>query len=456
MSVIDSFINSEPENEAAISQLQQLIRVPSISAVNQSLPECATLVSKLMNECGINSKLLYLENDKAHPNIPPLVYGEVKSINNPKGKTLLFYNHYDVQPPEPLELWESNPFDGKRDGNFIFGRGSSDDKGELITRIKAVEYYLKKTGDVPCNIKFVVEGEEEIGSSHIGQYLEIYRENLKCDGIIWEFGYIDERDRPIISLGMKGLLNVELRSVGPNADVHSGLAVLIENPAWRLVCALSSLRDINGNILIDDWTSDVREFTSEEIEAIRNEEFDIQDFKKNYNLSHLINENDVDTMKKSFVGGPTCNIAGLISGYTGEGSKTILPSKAMAKLDFRLVPNMVPEKQFQKLRNYLDRIGFADIKLTYLNGEAASRTSINDPFVKLIEKCAIQEYGQAIMSISSAGTGPMSFFKEILGAPCVSIGSTFKYSKIHSPNEFARVDLLKKTISLIGRIIEKF
>ena len=146
---------------------------------------------------------------------------------------------------------------------------------------------------------------------------------------------------------------------------------------------LSSLRDVNGNILIDDWTSDVREFTSEEIECISNEEFDIQDFKKNYNLSHLINENDVDTMKKSFVGGPTCNIAGLISGYTGEGSKTILPSKAMAKLDFRLVPNMVPEKQFQKLRNYLDRIGFADIKLTYLNGEAASRTPINDPFRKI-------------------------------------------------------------------------
>ena len=362
MSVIDSFINSETENEAAISQLQELIRVPSISAINQSLPECATLVSKLMNECGINSKLLYLENDKAHPNIPPLVYGEVKSINNPKGKTLLFYNHYDVQPPEPLELWESNPFDGKREGNYVFGRGSSDDKGELITRIKAVEYYLKKTGDVPCNIKFVVEGEEEIGSSHIGQYLEKYRQILQCDGIIWEFGYIDEKDRPIISLGMKGLLNVELNAIGPNADVHSSLAVLIENPAWRLVSALSSLRDINGNILIDDWTSDVREFTSEEIEAIRKEEFDIQDFKKNYNLSHLINENDVDTMKKSFVGGPTCNIAGLISGYTGEGSKTILPSKAMAKLDFRLVPNMVPEKQFQKLRNYLDRIGFADIQ----------------------------------------------------------------------------------------------
>ena len=184
MSSIDSLVNSDME--IAISQLQQLIRVPSVSAKNQLLKECAINVAKIMNECGINSELLYLEES----NIPPLVYGEVKSINNPKGKTLLFYNHYDVQPPEPLELWEYNPFEAKREGNFIFGRGSSDDKGELITRIKAVEYYLKKTGDVPCNIKFVVEGEEEVGSPHIRKYLEKYQGRLDCNGIIWEFGYM--------------------------------------------------------------------------------------------------------------------------------------------------------------------------------------------------------------------------------------------------------------------------
>jgi acetylornithine deacetylase/succinyl-diaminopimelate desuccinylase-like protein len=454
MSIINPLVETEAEN--MISQLQQLIRVPSISAQNRSLHDCAKLVTKIMNECGINSKLLHLESSKINSNIPPIVYGEVKSANNPDGKNLLFYNHYDVQPPDPLELWDSDPFEGKRDGNYVFGRGSSDDKGELMTRIKAVEYYLRKTGDVPCNIKFVVEGEEEIGSPHIGQYLEKYREDLHCDGIIWEFGYIDEKDRPIISLGMKGLLNVELNSTGPNVDVHSSLAVLIENPAWRLIYALSSLRDHKGNILIDDWTSDVTELTPEEIECIRGEKFDVQSFKNNYDLSYLINEHDIEQMKKSFVGGPTCNIAGLLSGYLGKGSKTILPAKAMAKLDFRLVPDMVPEKQFQKLRNYLNKMGFNDIKLTYLNGQAASRTPINHPFVKLIEQCAIEEYGTTITSVSSAGTGPMALFNEILGAPCVSIGSTHKYSKIHSPNEFTRIDLLKKTISFIGRIIERF
>ena len=158
MSVINELVESEVEN--MISQLQHLVTVPSISAINQCLQECATLVSKLMSQCGIKSQLLYLEKNNANSNIPPLVYAEVKSINNPNAKTILFYNHYDVQPPDPLELWEFNPFEGKREGNHVFGRGSSDDKGEPITRIKAVEYFLKKTGDVPCNIKFVVEGEK--------------------------------------------------------------------------------------------------------------------------------------------------------------------------------------------------------------------------------------------------------------------------------------------------------
>jgi len=196
-----------------------------------------------MNDAGIKAELLYLEKEAKSDKIPPIVFGEVKSRSNPSGKTILFYNHYDVQPPDPLGLWNADPFSGNREGNFVFGRGSSDDKGELITRIKAVEYFLKETGDVPCNIKFLVEGEEEIGSSHIEEYLTRYKEKFQCDAVIWEFGYIDEKDRPIISLGMKGLLYVELTARGPNVDVHSSLAVVIENPAWRLVSALNTLRD---------------------------------------------------------------------------------------------------------------------------------------------------------------------------------------------------------------------
>ena len=407
-----------------------------------------------MSDSGISSELLKLDGNSEQ--VSPIVYGEVKSKSNPNGKTILFYNHYDVQPAEPIELWHDDPFSGKIDGNFIYGRGASDDKGELITRIKAVEYFLDETGDVPCNVKFLVEGEEEIGSSHLEQYLSKYREKFSCDATIWEFGYIDEHERPIISLGMKGLLCVELHAKCANADLHSSLAALVENPAWRLVHALETIRDENGKINIKNWNNDIRDFSPEELECIRQEEFDLSSFKKNYGLTHVFNEDDIEEIKKANVGGVTSNISGLFSGYIGEGSKTVLPSIAMAKLDFRLVPDMMPQKQFQLLREHLDNNGFKDIQLEFLSGEPACRIPLNDNFVKLVEASAIEEFGQVVKSISSAGTGPMWYFNNILGCPCVSIGCTYKYSRIHSPNEFVRIDLLKKTTRCIGIIMENF
>lgn len=442
-----------------ISDLQTLIRQPSVSARRVGLLECANLVAHIMLKSGITSEVLYLDhlkNDKKDVP-PPIVYGEVKSKANPNGRTILFYNHYDVQPEEPLELWKVDPFSGKVEGNYIFGRGSSDDKGELITRIKAVEYFLKKTGDVPCNVKFIVEGEEEIGSLHVEKYLTKYRHKLTCDGVIWEFGYIDERDRPIISLGMKGLLYVELLSKGPSRDAHSSLAVLIENPAWRLVRALNTMRDNNGKILIRGWYKDVREFTPEELSLIANEPFDEEEFKKEYGIDKFVNNTTGIEARKAFVGMSTCNIAGLLSGYTGEGAKTILPAEAKVKIDFRLVPDMIPEKQFELVKNHLKENGFEDdIDIKLIHGEAAVRMPSNHSFVKQIEESAKETFGSAIISISSAGTGPMHSFAKVLGAPCVSIGSTYLYAKIHSPNEFARIDLLNKMTKCIGAILEKF
>lgn len=442
-----------------ISDLQTLIRQPSVSARRVGLLECANLVAHIMLKSGITSEVLYLNDlrDDKKDVPPPIVYGEVKSKANPNGKTILFYNHYDVQPEEPLKLWKVDPFSGKVEGNYIFGRGSSDDKGELITRIKAVEYFLKKTGDVPCNVKFIVEGEEEIGSLHVEKYLTKYRHKLTCDGVIWEFGYIDERDRPIISLGMKGLLYVELLSKGPSRDAHSSLAVLIENPAWRLVRALNTMRDNNGKILIRGWYKDVREFTPEELSLIANEPFDEEEFKKEYGIDKFVNNATGIEARKAFVGMSTCNIAGLLSGYIGEGAKTILPAEAKVKIDFRLVPDMIPEKQFELVKNHLKENGFEDdIDIKLIHGEAAVRMPSNHSFIKQVEESAKETFGSAIISISSAGTGPMHSFAKVLGAPCVSIGSTYIYAKIHSPNEFARIDLLNKTTKCIGAILEKF
>lgn len=453
MTIIESRVESDIDT--LTSQLQQLIRVPSVSAKKQlTITKCAKLVSEIMSKAGIKSELLKLDYNSEE--IAPVVYGEVKSKNNPDGKTILFYNHYDVQPPEPIELWDDDPFSGKIDGNLIFGRGASDDKGELITRIKAVQYFLDETGDVPCNVKFLIEGEEEVGSSHLEKYLIKYKQKFSCDATIWEFGYIDENETPIISLGMKGLLCVELHAICANADLHSSLAVLVENPAWRLVHALKTIRDENGTITIKNWHEDIRDFSAEELECIKQEDFDISDFKKNYGLSNIFNENDTEKMKKASVGGVTSNISGLFSGYIGEGSKTVLPSKAMAKLDFRLVPEMKPEKQFELLRDHFDSNGFKDIQLKFMSGEPACRIPVNNEFVKLVEASALEEFGKVIKSISSAGTGPMWYFNNILKCPCVGIGCTYKYSRIHSPNEFVRIDLIKKTTKCIGNIIERF
>ena len=187
-----------------LKDLQTLIKQPSISAKNEGIEECSVLVSKMLKRSGISSEILRLNKNAA-----PLVFGKVRSKSNPS-RTLLFYNHYDVQPVEPIDEWNDPPFSGKIIGNKIFGRGASDDKGELITRIKAVESYLKEYDDVPCNIKFCIEGEEENGSENIKAYLKKFKKKFSCDGVIWEFGYVDTKNRPIVGLGMKGLLYVEL------------------------------------------------------------------------------------------------------------------------------------------------------------------------------------------------------------------------------------------------------
>lgn len=433
-----------------VSDLQKLIQQPSVSAKNLGLEECSRLIVQMMRKSGIKSEILRIKNG-----IPPAIYGEVKSKQNP-GKTLLFYNHYDVQPEEPLELWDDKPFSGKIKGNKIYGRGSADDKGELITRIKAVEAFLKTTGDVPCNIKFFIEGEEEIGSIHIEDYLKKFQRKLSCDAVIWEFGYVDEKDRPIISLGMKGLLYVELSKMESIRDAHSSLAVIIENPAWRLVEALKTLRDMDGKILIKDWYKEVDKFTNEDLKIIASEPFDENSFKKEYGIGKFVGNKKGVAIKKALVGDPTCNIAGFASGYEGPGAKTVLPSKALVKIDFRLVPKMNPQKQLSRLKKHLKEKGFGDIQVKMIHGEAAARTKISDPFVNTVKKAADDSFGTSIISVSSAGTGPMFSFVKFLNSPCIAIGSTYVFARIHSPNEFARIDLLKKTTKCMCKIIRNF
>ena len=434
-----------------ILDLQTLIRQPSVSAQNYGIEECAELVAKMLKKSGISPEILRLKKK----DVAPVVFGHVRSKQNPS-KTLMFYNHYDVQPAEPFDLWDDPPFSGTRKGNKIFGRGSSDDKGELITRIKAVDSCLKTTGDVPCNIKFVVEGEEEIGSPHIDQYLKKYRDKFACDAVIWEFGYVDAKSRPIISLGMKGLLFVELFLKESIRDAHSSLAVLIKNPAWRLIDAINTFRDPDGKILIPGWYDDVVPLSKNDLDLIRQDSFDQKALKKEFGIESFVGQKKGIDAKKAMVAGATCNIAGFVSGYTGKGAKTVLPGSATVKIDFRLVPKMSPQRQALRLRRHLKSKGFSDVIVKVLNGVLPARTDPSDLFVSQVQDAAQKSFGSSVLSISSAGTGPMHPFLNILHAPCVSIGSTYMFSRIHSPNEFTRVDLLKKTTKCMSLIMENF
>ena len=433
-----------------VSDLQMLIRQPSVSAKNEGIEECTVLVQKLLKKSGVKSEILRLKKGVA-----PIVYGEIKSKQNHK-KTLMFYNHYDVQPAEPFDLWDDPPFSGTKKGNKIFGRGATDDKGELITRIKAVEACLKTTGDVPCNIKFVIEGEEETGSAHIEEYLKKYKKKFSCDGVIWEFGYVDAKNRPIVGLGMKGLLFVELSVKESIRDAHSSLAVLIKNPAWRLIEAVNTLRNSDGKVLIKYWYKEVSSFSKNDLKIIQNEPFDENVFKKEFGIKSFVGNKKGMAAKKALVGGATCNIAGFVSGYIGDGAKTVLPGSALVKIDFRLIPKMDPKKQVLRLKNHLKSKGFSDVGIKVYHGEAAARTDSSHPFVSQVKDAADKSFGKSILNVSNTGTGPMYPFVEILNTPCISIGSTYMFSRIHSPNEFARIDLLKKTTKCMCEIMSNF
>lgn len=429
----------------AIELLSKLVSQPSVAATGQGIKECSELVMKLLDELGANPKL----NDIGEGS--PVVSGEIKSKRNPE-KTILFYNHYDVQPPEPLELWDSPPFTPTiRDGK-MYGRGVSDDKGELTGRVKLTEAFLKTWKDVPCNFKFLFEGEEEIGSIHLSQYLKKYPEIFKADGVVWEFGGVDPNGRPQVVLGVKGILYVQLTTNVAKKDVHSSLGAIVQNPAWRLVGALNTLKS-GEKISIPGWYDDVRKFTKQELELIRQAPYDAKAIKADLGIRNFIAKMSIEEAKRALVGKPTCTICGIYSGYTGPGSKTVLPSEAFAKVDFRLVPDQDPDDLVRKLRKYLVTQGYSDVKITYSEGERAKRTSPKEPIAIAAKFAAEQVYKTAsIVQVSSAGTGPMYLFN----APCVAIGGGHAFSNAHAPNENKQLEYLVKGMKWVASTVNRF
>ena len=444
---IDTYL--ETNLDKSLEELGKLVAQPSISAQGIGLKECANLVADMLRARGFTAEIMDTEG-------APVVFAERKGKDD---KTLLFYNHYDVQPPEPLELWESPPFEPEiRDGK-MYGRGISDDKGHIVSRLHALDAILDADGDLPCNIKFIVEGEEETASVHLHEFIVENKDKLKADACIWEFGGVDHRDVPMQYLGLRGICYVELSVESLGIDVHSGLGgSIFPNAAWRLTWALSTLKGLDERIRIPGFYDDVASPTARDRELFDALPDVAEEYKKRFGVKQFIKglTGGID-LKMEEVFTPTCTICGLASGYQGPGSKTVQPAKASAKVDFRLVPNQMPDDILKKLRAHLDAEGFEDVQIEFLGGEPAARTDPDDSFVRTVVQTAEEVYEEPMQLVPMVGgSGPSYPFVHDLGLPVATAGLGHPDSRAHAPNENIRIDLYLKHAHHMARLIKLF
>jgi acetylornithine deacetylase/succinyl-diaminopimelate desuccinylase-like protein len=439
----------ESHLDESISELSRLCAQPSVAAQNWGMRECAALVAEMLQKRGFAVQVL--ETGGA-----PVVFGERRGKSD---KTLLFYNHYDVQPAEPLDLWISPPFEPALREGKLYARGVSDDKGHLVSRLFAIDALLAEEGELPCNVKFIVEGEEEISSVHLPEFIRSHTSLLAADACVWEFGGVDHHERPNQSLGMRGICYVELSVETASQDVHSGLGgSIFPNAAWRLVWALGTLKGPDERIRIPGFYDAVRPPTARDRELMAALPEVGEEYRQRYGLTHFLKglTGGVD-LRIAEVFEPTCTICGLTSGYQGPGSKTVLPARASAKVDFRLVPDQTPEQVIKQLRAHLDTEGFSDVKVTLVGGEAPGRTDPDDPFVKLVVDTSAEVYAEPMQIIPMiGGSGPNHAFLEYLKLPVVTAGVGHPGAQAHAPNENLRIDLYLKGAQHITRILKAF
>ncbi|WP_141604677.1 M20/M25/M40 family metallo-hydrolase [Terrilactibacillus laevilacticus] len=422
--------------DQALDKLYAYLRFPTISAQHTAIHETVYFVKEMIEELGGEVKIL----DDCGGN--PVIYACFEAGEKADStKTLLFYNHYDVQPPEPLEEWVTPPFEPTLIGDILYARGTSDNKGSLLTRLLAIRVLQSLDGGLPCQVKFLIEGEEEVGSPSLEGYLQKYQDLFQSDACIWEFGSKDEKERVVMDAGIKGMAYFEITCTGADIDMHSSLGAYVDNAAWRLVQALSSMKNKENEILVEGFFDGITEPTLREKEVVKTLPFDKDTIAKIYGLKRpLITESKEKDPRIAMVFEPTMTICGMYSGYTGEGSKTVLPKQAKAKLDCRLVLGQDPEHVRDCIRVHLDKEGFTDVQIELINGQKAYRSDYDHPFLSLVKKSAEDAYqSDIVLWPNSAGTGPMYLFGENLSLPIVSTGVGWVESKAHAPNESIRI-----------------
>ena len=422
--------HADETRDQALETLCQLVAQPSISTRNEGVQQTALLLQEIMEAAGIRTRLLQTDGH-------PAIYGE---IAGPQGApTVLFYGHYDVQPPEPLELWHTPPFEPTIRSGRIYGRGVADNKGQHLCHILAVRAWREAVGELPVTVKFLIEGEEEMGSPHLADLVRDQRDLLRADLVYTSDGGIHPSGRPAVYFGVRGLLYVELEIRGANADAHSGnKGNVLPQPAWELVDLLHSLRGPDGRAAFPGFYDGVRSPTPKEQTMLQEIPFDRQSFLAEHGLDESSISDGADYYRR-LTFEPTFNIAGLASGYAGEGMKTIIPARAVAKIDFRLVAEQDPDAVFEALVHAVaERNPRVEVRRL-----AATPPSLTDPSLPASETVigAVRD-GWKVEPVVSAlgGTLPDYVFTQILGIPSVIVPYANHDENNHAPNENLRLD----------------
>lgn len=432
--------------ERFLNELLDLLRIPSVSAKSEhkdDMIRCAEALRSRLLEAGADRVEIY--PTPGHP----IVYGE--KIVDPSKPTVLVYGHYDVQPPEPLELWKSGPFDPVIVDGKIFARGSCDDKGQVYMHVKALET-LVKTNTLQNNIKFCIEGEEEVGSPNLAQFVRDHKELLKADCILVSDSAMISLDTPSMDIGVRGLSYIEVEVTGPNRDLHSGVyGGAVANPITILSKMIASMHDENNHITIPGFYDDVVVATETERKLMAEAPFDEAEYMADLGVKALWGEAGFTTNERTGIR-PTLELNGIWGGYTGEGAKTVLPSKAFAKISARLVPNQSSDKITELLINHLQSIAppYVEVKAALHHGGEPYMTPIDSTGYQAAAKAMETTFGKKPIPVRGGGSIPIcALFEKELGIKIVFMGFGLDSDNLHSPNEKFNVDNFYKGIETI-------
>ena len=431
-----------------VADLSAYTAVPTISAQNKAYEEGAAFTARLLERHGVKARRLPV------PGGPDLVIGD--AIEDPSLPTLALYNHYDVQPVDPLNEWASEPFRAEvRDGS-LFGRGVADTKGNTVSQLLAQAAVRETLGRLPVNLRFVVEGEEEMGSPHLLPFADAHPEVFRADGATIEGCDHDARGIPLFYLGSKGILSVELTVRTAAVDQHSSIATVVPNAAWRLIHALNVLRDASGRILVRGFADGAQKPTKEALAYLRKNTFDPKEWESAYGTKLLVKGTRLER-QKAYIYGTTCTIDGIWSGYTGEGHKTVNPAVAHCKIDFRLLPGQRPEAVYRKLLAHLRAKGFGDVAVEKHSVFEPGATPASAPIAQAIVAATKHAYGREPSVFPwMAGSSTTWYFTRV-GTPAVGgPGVGWTGQRIHAPNENIRLADARNAIKATAAMILEF